>query len=127
MLSHRLLSYACGFVACARTAVGATEWIAPGAVWTDTDGRKIDAHGGGIVKQGDTFYWIGFAASSMFDVVLGTAMPRLGRRLSKHVLQTKTPCSTRPRTCSTGRTWAPSRTLLDSGGRRLRRRTASSG
>ena len=42
------------------------EWIVPGAVWADTDGKKIDAHGGGIVKQGNTFYWIGHAAASQF-------------------------------------------------------------
>jgi hypothetical protein len=40
------------------------EWIVPGAAWTDTDGKKINAHGGGIVKQGNTFYWIGHAATS---------------------------------------------------------------
>ncbi|RHZ66397.1 hypothetical protein CDV55_102076 [Aspergillus turcosus] len=38
-------------------AVAATSWIVPGAVWTDTNGQKIDAHGGGIVKQGNTFSW----------------------------------------------------------------------
>ncbi|KAE9363302.1 carbohydrate-binding module family 35 protein [Stipitochalara longipes BDJ] len=41
----------------------AASWIAPGAVWTDTEGNKIDAHGGGIVQRGDTFYWIGQSAS----------------------------------------------------------------
>jgi hypothetical protein len=41
----------------------AASWIVPGAVWTDTSGNKIDAHGGGIVKRGDTFYWIGQSAS----------------------------------------------------------------
>ena len=40
-------------------AFSATQWIVPGAVWTDTDGKKIDAHGGGVIKRGDTFYWIG--------------------------------------------------------------------
>jgi hypothetical protein len=45
----------------------AASWIVPGAVWTDTSGNKIDAHGGGIVQRGDTFYWIGQSASdSMF-------------------------------------------------------------
>jgi hypothetical protein len=37
----------------------AASWIAPGTVWKDTSGNKIDAHGGGIVQRGDTFYWIG--------------------------------------------------------------------
>jgi len=47
--------------------VFAASWIAPGAVWKDTSGNKIDAHGGGIVQRGDTFYWIGWSASnSMF-------------------------------------------------------------
>ncbi|KAB5554354.1 glycosyl hydrolase [Coniochaeta sp. 2T2.1] len=44
--------------------LGATSWIASGAVWYDTDGQKIDAHGGGIVQRGDTFYWVGQSASS---------------------------------------------------------------
>jgi hypothetical protein len=39
-------------------------WIAPGTVWTDTSGNKIDAHGGGIVQRRDTFYWIGWSASN---------------------------------------------------------------
>jgi hypothetical protein len=44
--------------------LAANSWIAPGAVWYDTDGKKIDAHGGGIVKRGDTFYWVGQSASN---------------------------------------------------------------
>lgn len=39
-------------------AFGAS-WIVPGAVWTDTDGAKIDAHGGGIFRHRNTFYWVG--------------------------------------------------------------------
>ncbi|PQE04677.1 glycoside hydrolase family 43 protein [Rutstroemia sp. NJR-2017a BBW] len=41
------------------TPIFGASWIVPGAVWTDTDGVKIDAHGGGIFKYEDTFYWIG--------------------------------------------------------------------
>ncbi|KAI8630321.1 carbohydrate-binding module family 35 protein [Xylariaceae sp. FL1651] len=44
-------------------ALGAS-WIAPGAVWYDTDGNKIDAHGGGVVQRGDTFYWVGHGVSN---------------------------------------------------------------
>jgi hypothetical protein len=40
----------------------AASWIAPGAVWYDTSGNRIDAHGPGIYKRGDTFYWIGHSA-----------------------------------------------------------------
>ena len=50
----------------------AASWIAPGAVWYDTDGKKIDAHGGGIVKRGDTFYWVGQAASSEYSTAYQT-------------------------------------------------------
>ncbi|KAI1473830.1 carbohydrate-binding module family 35 protein [Daldinia eschscholtzii] len=52
------------FWAYAATSVLGASWIAPGAVWYDTDGNKIDAHGGGVVKRGDTFYWVGHAASN---------------------------------------------------------------
>lgn len=33
--------------------------ITPGRLWPDTDGRHINAHGGGVLKQGDTYYWFG--------------------------------------------------------------------
>ena len=38
--------------------VSAASWIAPGAVWYDSDGAKIDAHGGMILKPGNVFYWV---------------------------------------------------------------------
>lgn len=31
----------------------------PGQLWFDTDGRLINAHGGGIMRLGDTYYWYG--------------------------------------------------------------------
>ena len=33
--------------------------IHPGEVWPDTDGNHIQAHGGGITRVGDTYYWYG--------------------------------------------------------------------
>jgi hypothetical protein len=33
--------------------------IVPGAVWNDTQGKVIQAHGEGIIKVGDTYYWLG--------------------------------------------------------------------
>ncbi len=33
--------------------------IQPGAIWPDDRGRHIQAHGGGILKEGDTYYWFG--------------------------------------------------------------------
>jgi hypothetical protein len=31
----------------------------PGEIWPDEDGNHIQAHGGGILKIGETFYWYG--------------------------------------------------------------------
>ena len=33
--------------------------IHPGELWPDDRGRHIQAHGGGIIKLGDTYYWFG--------------------------------------------------------------------
>ncbi|HEX5398523.1 MAG TPA: family 43 glycosylhydrolase, partial [Verrucomicrobiae bacterium] len=33
--------------------------IKPGAIWPDNRGQHIQAHGGGILKLDDTFYWFG--------------------------------------------------------------------
>jgi len=33
----------------------------PGAVWLDTQGHPINAHGGGMLRVGDTYYWYGEA------------------------------------------------------------------
>lgn len=33
--------------------------IRPGQVWLDTNGKRIQAHGGSIITVGDTFYWYG--------------------------------------------------------------------
>ena len=33
--------------------------IKPGEIWPDDRGQHIQAHGGGILKVGDTFYWFG--------------------------------------------------------------------
>ena len=33
--------------------------IAPGAIWPDDRGHHIQAHGGGVVRFGDTWYWFG--------------------------------------------------------------------
>jgi len=44
--------------------VGTPAWknpqkFKPGEVWLDTDGKPIQAHGGGMLVHGDTFYWYG--------------------------------------------------------------------
>ncbi|KAJ7240632.1 glycosyl hydrolase [Mycena haematopus] len=39
----------------------AVSYIVPGAVWTDTSGTKIAAHGGHVIKVSNTFYWLGYS------------------------------------------------------------------
>jgi hypothetical protein len=43
----------------AAPAYAATVTITPGAVWTDTSGNTIEAHGEGMIKVGSTYYWLG--------------------------------------------------------------------
>jgi hypothetical protein len=40
-------------------AASAQSIISPGATWDATNGSRITAHGGGIIKVGSTYYWIG--------------------------------------------------------------------
>ena len=42
-----------------RVAVTADQTIKPGGIWLDDRGEHINAHGGGIVKLEDTWYWFG--------------------------------------------------------------------
>jgi hypothetical protein len=51
----------CLLAVCAGRAAGAAppDQIKPGAVWLDDRGQQIQAHGGGILKVGDTYYWFG--------------------------------------------------------------------
>ncbi|HLP77681.1 MAG TPA: family 43 glycosylhydrolase [Candidatus Paceibacterota bacterium] len=37
----------------------APQTIRPGEVWPDDRGQHVQAHGGGILKLGDTYYWFG--------------------------------------------------------------------
>lgn len=40
-------------------AHAAPQTIKPGAIWPDDRGRHVQAHGGGIIKVDDTYYWFG--------------------------------------------------------------------
>ncbi|KAJ7097242.1 Arabinanase/levansucrase/invertase [Mycena belliarum] len=42
----------------------AVSFIVPGAVWSDTSGAKIQAHGGHVIKVGSTFYWLGYSTTA---------------------------------------------------------------
>lgn len=43
----------------AAAAVSESAIIRPGAVWTDSSGKPINAHGGGVLHHGGTYYWYG--------------------------------------------------------------------
>jgi hypothetical protein len=48
-----------GTIAGTGTGTGAAVTISPGSVWNDTQGKVIQAHGEGIIKVADTYYWLG--------------------------------------------------------------------
>lgn len=41
--------------------------IRPGELWPDDRGQHVQAHGGGVIKLGDTFYWFGEDRSRDLD------------------------------------------------------------
>ena len=61
--SHEVLSYlpcrALGVAAIASIEAAPLTMNTGGAIWKDTEGRQINAHGGCILKVGKTFYWYG--------------------------------------------------------------------
>lgn len=57
LLSRLLLTLAGLFAA--NAALPAADEFTPGAVWNDTDGRPINAHGGGLLYHEGTYYWYG--------------------------------------------------------------------
>ncbi len=56
-LIRLLLVFASAF--CLSAAATPMTSIRPGELWPDDRGLHIQAHGGGILKLGDTFYWFG--------------------------------------------------------------------
>ena len=53
--------------AIASNTVAAPQTIRPGELWLDDRGKHIQAHGGGIIKLGDTYYWFGEDRSQGLD------------------------------------------------------------
>ena len=60
-VNFRLLAIGVAAMACfvGMKASAAVDTIKPGAVWLDDRGQPIQAHGGGVIQLGDTFYWFG--------------------------------------------------------------------
>jgi hypothetical protein len=54
-----ILGVILGFLAVSQPAEAATVTRYPGTVWHDTAGDVIQAHGGGLIKVGSTYYWLG--------------------------------------------------------------------
>ena len=56
----KLISFVLFFAVCLMTASAQhASTIRSGELWYDNDGHHINAHGGGILKYGDTYYWFG--------------------------------------------------------------------
>src|ERR1039458_4926025 len=57
-----------GALLCVAAGIAAApETIKPGEVWPDDRGQHIQAHGGGIIKLGDTWNWFGEDRSQELD------------------------------------------------------------
>jgi hypothetical protein len=54
-------------LAIAANTVAAPQTIKPGELWLDDRGQHIQAHGGGIIKLDDTYYWFGEDRSQGLD------------------------------------------------------------
>ncbi|MDI1248311.1 MAG: family 43 glycosylhydrolase [Lacunisphaera sp.] len=48
-----------GSILLAAPGGAAPQTIKPGETWPDDRGRHVQAHGGGIIKLGDTYFWFG--------------------------------------------------------------------
>ncbi|GAB6988147.1 RICIN domain-containing protein [Paenibacillus pini] len=47
--------------------MAASNTITPGIPWNDTNGNFIQAHGGGMIKVGSTYYWVGEDKTGITD------------------------------------------------------------
>ena len=61
MKFHRAFTVLCivAITAFSATRTPAADSIKPGESWPDNRGQHIQAHGGGILKQGGSYYWFG--------------------------------------------------------------------
>ena len=59
LLPVLLLSHVLSSGSNTSAAPAALRVIKPGEVWPDDRGQHIQAHGGGIIKHGSTYYWFG--------------------------------------------------------------------
>jgi hypothetical protein len=55
----RLGLFSAAFLCLVANAFTAPQTIRPGELWPDNRGKHIQAHGGGIIKLDDTYYWFG--------------------------------------------------------------------
>jgi len=71
-IQQRLVRRGLGFLAIALSITpwvlaAAPQTIRPGEVWPDDRGQHIQAHGGGVIKLGDVYYWFGEDRSQGLD------------------------------------------------------------
>lgn len=54
------LSFFLCFLLCGLTLLAqSSKAFDPGGIWLDTDGKRIQAHGGGVLHEGNWWYWFG--------------------------------------------------------------------
>jgi hypothetical protein len=62
-----VMQLAAAILGLAVIAYAAAQTILPGELWPDDRGQHVQAHGGGITKVGDTYYWFGEDRSQGLD------------------------------------------------------------
>lgn len=62
-----------------------------GAVWTDTAGAPLHAHGGTIIKVGDTYYWYGEDRRENYYVSCYRSKDLINWKFVRHSLTTESP------------------------------------
>lgn len=69
MIAHSLLAYrlTAMMLLVALSALATPQSIRPGEVWLDDRGQQIQAHGGGILKLSDSYFWFGEDRSQGLD------------------------------------------------------------
>jgi hypothetical protein len=55
----RIMAVVAAFMIMISRSLGGSGVINPGAIWPDNQGRPIQAHGGGVIELGGTYYWFG--------------------------------------------------------------------
>ncbi|MEJ7558031.1 MAG: hypothetical protein WKF66_06950 [Pedobacter sp.] len=70
-MTFRSLYLSLFFLISTSSLIAQNKVIVPGGVWPDNKGNHVQAHGGGIIRMKDTFFWYGEERRQGLDKVSG--------------------------------------------------------